>query len=63
MSVRHVRKDPQTAYCGRPLTQFDWAFIDLSHAVASREQGTLIQPCKRCMKAAQLSDSDKGEDQ
>ncbi len=39
-------------YCGRLRTQFDWYYIDLSHALVSKERDW-IQPCKQCLKKAQ----------
>jgi hypothetical protein len=38
------------AWCGMPLTQFDWSFADIDHATYASQQGSLIQVCPACVE-------------
>lgn len=50
--IRHTHeKLKQLSWCGKPITQFDWVFLDLDHAAYSNGQGS-IEPCRRCITAA-----------
>lgn len=42
---------PKTSLCGRVLWNYDMP-ISIEHARACVEQGTYLQPCKKCMKKA-----------
>jgi len=43
------------SYCGKLMYSFDMP-IQLDHAKACIEQGTYLQPCKKCMKQAERED-------
>lgn len=49
--IRHITKDKDHFWCHREKTQFDWAYVDLEHALVSKERDW-IQPCKQCLKKA-----------
>jgi len=49
--VRDNHKNGDKAYCGRVVWGCD-SPIDLIHAKACIEQETYLQPCKKCIKAA-----------
>lgn len=36
-------------WCGSKTTS--WRFVDAQHAALAKEQGSFIQPCKKCCKA------------
>lgn len=36
------------AYCGAPIGQFDWHFMDADHAVSSVAAGSAVSPCPEC---------------
>lgn len=40
----------KTSYCGKKLTQFDWAFQDAEHAINSIKSGSYIEVCENCKK-------------
>ncbi|MGL4614311.1 MAG: hypothetical protein ACRCVV_10535 [Shewanella sp.] len=42
---------PKTTLCGKEVWRHDMP-IDIEHAKACVEQGTYLQPCKKCMKKA-----------
>jgi hypothetical protein len=49
--IRHTHEDRKhTSWCGRSLTQFDWTFQNIDHAVYSHQQGS-IPPCRKCFQA------------
>jgi hypothetical protein len=52
MSIRHIQREKDAAFCGQLLTSLDWAFVDYEHAALSIEQETYIQPCQRCVDKA-----------
>jgi hypothetical protein len=43
-------QDPATrhAWCGAKLTQFDWHFQSIDHAVMAAQQGSYQLPCPAC---------------
>lgn len=55
--IHHVIRSPleygegKKSYCGRTVWKTDMP-IELEHAKACIEQDTYLQPCKKCMKAA-----------
>jgi hypothetical protein len=49
VSDTHVNGDK--SFCGRAMYSYDMP-IKLSHAKLCVEQGTYLQPCKRCLKKA-----------
>lgn len=46
---RLARHDVET-WCGHSPKFAEWLFQDAQHAILSIEQGSLNQPCKRCIK-------------
>ncbi len=54
--IHHIVSDVfingQKSYCGRVLWDYDMP-ITLKHAKACVEQGTYLQPCKKCLKKAE----------
>lgn len=57
----HVRQThaqrTSLAWCGVPLCSFDWAFVNIDHAVHTVQQLSRLQPCPDCARAivAELS--------
>ncbi len=58
MMARHIVKythrdgvalDKPEIWCGSDSV--GWYFVDAQHAALAKEQGSLIQPCKRCCAA------------
>ena len=47
-----VRHGPTRSYCGRAVSQMEWAFVDLEHAKATVKNGGRLVPCEKCMKKA-----------
>ena len=47
---RELEYGESKAWCGRTVRGFDMP-IDIDHAKACIEQGTYLQPCKKCMAA------------
>ncbi|MGM5670077.1 hypothetical protein [Enterobacter cloacae] len=54
--MKHIIKFPlennkKESWCGAVISPTEWAFEDAQHALLSIEQGSLVQPCKECLKA------------
>lgn len=53
--MKHIRKTTPTsnatAWCGAQLGTFEWAFVDLRHAVASNQSGSGSEACPKCREA------------
>lgn len=39
------------AWCGHDVDSTEWVFSDSQHAILSIEQGSMIEPCKKCLAA------------
>ena len=54
--VHHIVSDiftnGQKSYCGKVMWDYDMP-IKLDHARLCVEQGTYLQPCKKCLKKAE----------
>lgn len=48
--VKLSKRDTET-WCGAQLETFDWTFMDAQHALLSIEQGSLVEPCDKCLAA------------
>lgn len=54
--MKHIIKFPlennkKDSWCGAVISPTEWALEDAQHALLSIEQGSLVQPCKECLKA------------
>lgn len=62
MSIKHITNVRETnsngnnweiiTYCNKTLSSMEWSFTDLEHASSSNQAGSLIRPCKNCVKKA-----------
>ncbi|MDF3570895.1 hypothetical protein [Enterobacter cloacae] len=48
--VKLAKHETET-WCGHKPQFSDWLFQDAQHALLSIEQGSLLVPCKKCLKA------------
>jgi len=49
--IQHTHVDlPETSWCGKKLSSFDWVFQDIDDAVYSVQQGSRQVPCSDCLK-------------
>jgi len=44
--------DTGYSYCGRRLSGYEWAFLDLAHAIGNAENRGYLVACPGCMAAA-----------
>lgn len=52
--IKQNHEDRKTlSWCGANLTSMDWTFQSIDHAVLSIQNGTLIFPCRKCVKKIQ----------
>lgn len=45
-----LHEEPARAYCDGRIIQHEWRFIDLEHAIRSKD--CYVQPCIRCLRTA-----------
>jgi len=48
--IKHIHNADGKSWCGKDV-RGDWYFLDHKHAIDSVEYGSIIIPCKKCMKA------------
>lgn len=57
--IRHTHADKKNvAWCGEPLTQFDWTFLDIDHAAYNAQQGGYLVTCPKCVEAVKRAFDD-----
>ena len=45
----HVMEEGGYSYCGQFVSPYSWYFAGKQHAKNSKENGTRMQPCPKCM--------------
>ncbi len=50
--IRHTHEERKTtAWCGRELHNYDWAFENIDHAAYSSLSRGSVLPCQKCVAA------------
>lgn len=51
--IRQTRVEHKgKTWCGRQLSDFDWAFVDVDHAANNGANGGRLVACPQCVEAA-----------
>lgn len=55
-----VNKTDGKSWCGKD-TRGQWAFVDMKHAKETVKIGSVIRPCKDCMRAFEAENQKEDE--